>query len=44
MVAALWGIFVWKEFKQAPRKSYVFLGMMFVLFIIGIILLANAIG
>ncbi len=44
MVAALWGIFVWKEFKGAPRIAYVYLGVMFVLFIAGIIVLANAAG
>lgn len=43
MIAALWGIFVWKEFKGAPANSYRFLGLMFVLFILGIISLANAI-
>ena len=44
MVAALWGIFVWKEFKGAPSKSYLYLGVMFALFILGIISLANATG
>ncbi len=44
MVAALWGIFVWKEFKGAPRVAYLYLGIMFVLFIGGIISLANATG
>lgn len=44
MIGALWGIFVFKEFRKAPRKSYFFLGIMFVLFIIGIIFLTNAIG
>lgn len=44
MVAALWGIFVWKEFKGAPQKSYRYLGMMFLFFISGIILLAKATG
>lgn len=42
MVAAVWGIFVWKEFKGAPKKSYIFLGMMFLLFISGIVSLAKA--
>lgn len=44
MVAAIWGIFVWKEFKGAPRESYLYLVLMFGLFIAGIIALANAAG
>lgn len=44
MVAALWGIFVWKEFKGAPQKSYQYLGMMFLFFIAGILFLAIATG
>jgi glucose uptake protein len=44
MIAALWGIFVWKEFKRAPASAYISLGGMFVLFGGGILLLANAAG
>ena len=44
MVAAIWGIFVWKEFKGAPIRAYQYLGLMFVLFISGIIFLSRAIG
>ena len=29
MVAACWGIFVWREFAGAPAASWVLLGMMF---------------
>ena len=36
MIAAIWGVFVWKEFKGAPRKVYVLLGIMFALFIAGL--------
>ena len=36
MVAALWGIFVWKEFKGASRGVDMLLGLMFVLFISGL--------
>jgi len=42
MVAALWGIFVWKEFKGAPQKSYLSLGLMFLFYLTGIIFLTNA--
>ena len=36
MVAAIWGVFIWKEFRGAPRKVYWLLGMMFLLFIAGL--------
>ncbi|NJC25639.1 glucose uptake protein GlcU [Lewinella antarctica] len=33
MVAAIWGIFVWKEFRDAPRGTNKLIGLMFFLFI-----------
>ena len=36
MVAALWGIFVWREFKGAPRSVYWLLAFMFVFFLSGL--------
>ncbi len=36
MVAAIWGVFIWKEFKGADRKTNILLGLMFVLFIAGL--------
>lgn len=36
MVAALWGIFVWKEFGGASRMVKVLLGFMFLFFILGL--------
>jgi len=36
MVAALWGVFVWREFRSAPRGTTRLLAMMFVLFIAGL--------
>lgn len=36
MVAAIWGVFIWKEFRGAPKKVYWLLGMMFLLFIAGL--------
>ncbi|MBN1396207.1 MAG: hypothetical protein JW959_14385 [Pirellulales bacterium] len=41
-VAALWGVFVWKEFRNAPKRSYWFLLGMFVLFIAGVAVIAWA--
>lgn len=37
MVAAFWGVFVWKEFKNADSKTNSMINLMFVFFIIGII-------
>jgi glucose uptake protein len=42
MVAALWGVFAWKEFAGAPRKAKIFLGLMFVFYCLGILLVARA--
>lgn len=36
MIAAIWGVFVWKEFKGADRKVNSMLVMMFVLFVAGL--------
>lgn len=36
MVAAFWGVFIWKEFKGADRKTGNLLALMFALFIIGL--------
>lgn len=36
MVAALWGVFVWREFRDAPRGTTPLLALMFILFIIGL--------
>lgn len=36
MIAVLWGVFVWKEFKGGDKCTYRLLGMMFVLFIAGL--------
>ncbi len=37
LVAALWGVFIWKEFKNSPKGTNTMLGIMFILFILGII-------
>lgn len=39
LVAALWGVFVWKEFRGAPPKSHVLVALMFLLYIAGVLLL-----
>ena len=39
MVAAAWGVFVWKEFKGASLKINVLISLMFFLFVSGLILI-----
>ena len=42
VVAAVWGIFIWKEFKNAPKGISVFLNLMLVLYVAGIALIIYA--
>jgi glucose uptake protein len=44
MVAALWGVFAWKEFKGANAQAKMFLGLMFVFYCLAIVLVAKANG
>ncbi len=39
MVAAFWGVFIWKEFKDAPAGTSGMINAMFVLFFIGLALI-----
>ncbi len=39
IVAAIWGIFVWKEFKDAPRGTNRVLAFMFLFYLIGLALI-----
>lgn len=42
LVAAIWGVFVWKEFAGAPRRTNLMLTAMFSLFVIGLALIILA--
>jgi len=42
MVAAIWGVFVWKEFKTADTKTKKLINMMFGFFIVGLIMIIYA--
>lgn len=42
MISAIWGVFVWKEFRGARRDVKVLLALMFVLFILGLVSVALA--
>ncbi len=39
VVAILWGVFIWKEFKGAPKGTNTLLATMFVFFLIGLVLI-----
>lgn len=42
MIAALWGVLVWKEFSGANRKAWGFLILMFVFYIAAVVAVAGA--
>jgi glucose uptake protein len=42
MIAAIWGVFVWKECKGATRATKWMIALMFVFFLAGLILLVRA--
>ncbi|RLC08946.1 MAG: multidrug DMT transporter permease [Deltaproteobacteria bacterium] len=42
MVAAFWGVFIWKEFKSAPAGTNKLLAFMFALYLIGLTLIIAA--
>lgn len=42
MIAAIWGVFIWKEFKNAPKGTNTLIGLMFLLFMAGIALIIMA--
>jgi glucose uptake protein len=42
MVAAFWGVFIWKEFRDGPPGTSRLLGAMFGCFLIGLSLIVLA--
>jgi glucose uptake protein len=36
LIGALWGVFIWKEFKSAPKGTNIYLLLMFLFFIAGL--------
>ncbi len=42
MVAAAWGVFIWREFEQAPKSTGRLINLMFLSFILGLILIIGA--
>ena len=42
MIAAIWGVFVWKEFKDSSKHVYGLLALMFCFFVAGLGLIVAA--
>ena len=42
LIAALWGVFIWKEFQHAPKGTNALITAMFIFFVIGLCLLIYA--
>jgi glucose uptake protein len=42
VVAAIWGIFIWKEFKNAPKGTSAILNLMLLCYVVGLGLLIAA--
>jgi glucose uptake protein len=42
MIAAFWGVFIWKEFKEAPKSTNWLLFLMFLFFITGLMMVIIA--
>jgi len=42
MVSAIWGVFVWKEFKGARAGVNLLLALMFLFFVLGLVCVALA--
>jgi len=42
LISALWGVLVWKEFKDGDAKVKIFLALMFLLFACGLTMVSLA--
>jgi glucose uptake protein len=42
MIAAAWGVLVWKEFRGADSKAWLYLGLMFLSYIAAVVAIAKA--
>ncbi len=38
VVAMIWGVFIWKEFKNAPKGTMTLVNLMFLLFVVGLVI------
>jgi glucose uptake protein len=42
LVAAIWGVFIWREFMHAPKGTWTFVTLMFAGYVIGLVLIGAA--
>jgi glucose uptake protein len=42
LVAAIWGVFIWREFLHAPPGTWPFVGLMFAGYVIGLVVIGMA--
>lgn len=42
LVAAIWGVFIWREFVQAPTGTWTYIGLMFGGYVAGLVLIGAA--
>ena len=42
LVAAIWGVLIWKEFRAAPQGTMPLIGSMFAAYVIGLMLIGFA--
>ena len=42
LVAAIWGVFIWREFVHAPKGTWTFVTLMFAGYVIGLVLIGTA--
>lgn len=43
LIAAIWGVFIWREFRGAPQRAYTLITLMFFCYAAGLILVGMAI-
>jgi glucose uptake protein len=42
LIAAIWGVFIWREFTNAPKGTWAFITLMFAGYVIGLVLIGTA--
>jgi glucose uptake protein len=42
LVAAIWGVFIWREFAHAPKSTSILIALMFTGYVIGLVLIGAA--
>ncbi len=42
LVAAIWGVFIWREFANVPRETNILIALMFVAYVVGLLLIGLA--